>query len=150
MTAKEALRRVHELDKAVDAALAQIVSYEADAERMTRIYGAAGGAEGGKQAYDGAIVRLAAARQRCSLINEEYVAYKTMIVDRINLLTNSTYRKVLTYVYINKAKDGAPLGWKQIAVLMGKSARLTQQLHGAALRAFEKVAPTENDFAKLR
>lgn len=150
MTVKECLRRVHVLDDAVNTAMKQIASLESDAERTTQIYGKIltdGGANGD---YDRAIRRLIEAKKKCNAINDEYIAYKALIIDRINLLEDANFRKILTAVYITKNKHGKPLSWDEIALQVAYSERQAQRLHGDALQEFRRVMPTEEDVARCR
>lgn len=149
MTVKECLLRVHELDKAVDAAMAQIATIESDAERTTQLYGGVH-VDGGTSDRESVLIRLTAARRRCNAINDEYINYKLMVIDRINLLASSDFRRVLTIMYVGKKSDGGYYDWEECAELMHYSARHVQRIHGGALLAFASVMPTEQDVAKCR
>ena len=150
MTVKECLRRVHVLDEAVNTAMKQIASLESDAERTTQIYGKVltdGGTNGD---YDRAIRRLIESKKKCNAINDEYIAYKALILDRINMLSDAEHRKILTAVYISRNKHGKPLTWDEIALQVSYSARQAQRIHGDALHEFRKVMPTDEDVARCR
>ena len=149
MTVKECLQRVHELDKAVDAAMAQIASLESDAERTTQLYGGVH-VDGGASDREAVLIRLAAARRKCNRINDEYIDYKALIIERINMLSSSDFRRVLTIMYVGKKPDGGYYDWDECAELMHYSARHVQRIHGGALLAFATVMPTEKDVMKCR
>ena len=149
MTAKEMLRLVHKCDAAVDTALKQLETLEADAERTTQIYGRLQ-VDGGQQTHGEALLRLLEAKRRCNELNDIYVNIKTLIVDRVNLLDDPNLREILTLCYIARGADGGPLRWDEIAYKMNYSERQCQRLHGDALAAFKKVMPTDEDVAKCR
>lgn len=149
MRAKDALRKVHELNKAVSAAIVQAESLRSDVERTTQIYGAIH-VDGGRADHDAKLHRLMAAQKKCNAINDYYIDYKTMIIDRINLLETADHRRILTAVYIATTKDGLPLSWEEIAAQVNYSVRQAQRLHGEALLAFAAVMPTDEDVARCR
>lgn len=149
MTAKEALRQVHKLDRAVEAAIKQMETLESDAERTTQIYGKIQAA-GGNEEHGAALHRLIEARRKCNAINDEYVNVKALILDRINMLSEGDHRKVLTLVYISKHLDGGALSWDEVAAEMHYSERQAQRIHGEALVAFRSVMPDDDDVARCR
>ncbi len=132
LKSKKALKKIHDLDDAANAAMWQVDSLEASAMRMTAYYGhnPRGGGSGDNA---DAIIRLTQARADCNEAIDRFVDYKLKCIDMINLLRKSTHRQLLTLRYLNY------MSWDEIAAKMNYGIDHVFKLHGYALIEFQKI-----------
>lgn len=132
LKSKKVLEKIHTLDDAANAAMWQVESLEASAERMTTYYGhnPRGGGSGDNADV---ILKLTQAKAACNEAIDCFVNYKLECVAMINMLSRSTHRQLLTLRYLNY------LSWDEIAAKMNYSIDHVFKLHGHALLEFRKI-----------
>lgn len=135
MTPKEYLKRIRRLDNAANAAMAQVESIEADITRITPRYGTEPVMAGKASDNANAIVRLMEAKEKCNAAIDKYVDYKTLCIERINLIKDEKCRELLTFRYVQY------LSFEETAERMNYAVRQIHRLHGRALVEFGKVMP---------
>lgn len=129
---KAFLRKVRDLDRAVEAAMRQIDSCEASATRITPYYSHTASRPNGNS-NENKIINLIEARENCNKAVDRFADYKSECLRLIDLIPSATYRQVLTLRYIDYFK------WEKIEEVMHYSASHIFRLHGRALEEFEKV-----------
>lgn len=130
--AKAFLRKVRDLDRAVEAAMRQVDFCEASATRVTPYYSHTAIRTSGNGS-ENKIINLIEARAKCNKAIDRFVDYKSECLRLIDLIPSATYRQVLTLRYIDYFK------WEKIEEVMHYSESHIFRLHGQALEAFEKV-----------
>lgn len=140
--AKAFLRKVRDLDRAVEVAMRQIDSCEASATRITSYYSHTASRPNGNSS-ENKIINLIEAREKCNKVIDRYANYKAECLRLIDLIPSATHRQVLTLRYINYFK------WEKIEKEMQYSEAQVFRLHGQALAEFERVLETsDNDDSK--
>lgn len=133
--AKTFLRKVRDLDRAVEVAMRQIDSCEASATRITPYYShTASGPSGNSN--ENKILNLIEAREKSNQAIDSFADYRDECIRLINLIPSAIHRQVLTLRYINYFK------WEKIEKEMQYSEAQVFRLHGQALTEFEKVLQT--------
>lgn len=140
--AKAFLRKVRDLDRAVEVAMRQIDSCEASATRITPCYSHTASRPSGNS-NENKILNLIEAREKSNRAIDSFVDYRDECIRLINLIPSAIYRQVLTLRYINYFK------WEKIEKEMKYSEAQVFRIHGQALAEFERVLETsDNDDSK--
>lgn len=137
--AKAFLRKVRDLDRAVEVAMRQIDSCEASATRITPYYSHTASRPNGNS-NENKIINLIETRENCNKAVDRFADYKSECLRLIDLIPSATYRQVLALRYIDYFK------WEKIEKIMHYSESHIFRLHGQALEEFEKVLETSANY----
>jgi hypothetical protein len=134
MTAKEYLQQIHRLSEEIRCNRRRISEIESDISGLKAIdySGDKVGGSGDPDQMASKIARLVDLEQRIADETVELQEKKGKIIKEIRQLKDARYVTLLTTRYVNCDM------WERIAVDMHLTIRRVYQMHGEALKAFEK------------
>lgn len=134
MTAKEYLRQLWYLDRAIDIKCKELEKIQADIgirqmpDNQDHIIGS-----GCPQDYVAdTVIRMTDMQEKINRMIKKYVELKDIITDQIEGMENQTYKDILICRYVLMQT------WEDVAKTMQYDVRHCTRLHGRALQAFAK------------
>lgn len=136
---KAFLRKVRELDIAVDVAMRQVEYCEASATRITPYYSNMASNHNMNGSED-KVINLLDAREKCNRAIDRFADYRDKCLMLIELIPSAAHRQVLTLRYINYLK------WERIAKEMRYSEAQIFRMHNQSLAEFKKILENKSNY----
>ena len=143
MTAREYLEQALDIEREIDAKMAELEALRALSTRITATLSDMPRASSGNpQTLENTVVRIVTVEKEIDAVIDRMLDMKHEIVDFLKSLPDAELRKLLICKYIGFQN------WAQIAKEMKYSVRYTYTLHDKALEMVEAILPDEKRVRK--
>lgn len=140
MTAKEYLKKVHDMRRRQDRLLERLIELKEQAQGIKAItYDKDRVQTSPVNRFEELMVRLADLETRYAFAIARYNTEIQQIEAQIESLDNADYEEVLRLRYLVKTPNYKPMLLEEVALRMHKSYPRVKHLHGEALEAFRKM-----------
>lgn len=134
MIAKQFLRKIRRLDQEITAKQDDIVRQRSRSEKMTSSLQNIKEVSSEEQdRMAGAVAQVIDLVREMNRLVSEYASHKARAIMLLEQMTDSRYKLVLTLYYLNRNT------WDDVAWKMGYTRQWVHQLHGQALKEFQKI-----------